>query len=93
MDNTDNQLKDLYTTQEARVDTILPKDNAVIWFRLITMMKKECVGMSNDDIISHITNTYGIKLHFSNNAIQPGWSPDCEIMDTELYTLFLLKYT
>jgi hypothetical protein len=93
MDHTDNKLTELYETQEARIDTILRKDNAVIWSRLVKMMMSECKTLSNDEIISYVQNNYGIKLHFSDNAIQAGWSPDCEIFDQELYTLFLLKYT
>ena len=93
MDNTNDELKDLYATQDQRIDTILVKDKAALWAKIVKMLRLECVGKNNAEITEHVAKVYGIKLHFNDNGIQPGWAPDCEVIDPELYTLFLLKYS
>lgn len=85
----------LYGTTEDRINTIGNiQDPSAVYrvFKAVKDMKLEGI----DETIKYMTETYGIKLKFiynSDHNLGGGWDMSFEVVDQELYTLFLLKYT
>lgn len=86
-------MKDLYSTPEARLDTIL--GDAGFWVRMQKCRlseegQKHC--KTAIDTRSWFRDTYGIQLLPSDDTMD-GYSREVEIVDEQKYMIFLLKYT
>jgi len=82
----------LYSTPEARLDTIL--GDTGFWSRMQKCRmseegKKHCT--SDIDTRAWFRNTYGIKLLPSDTDMN-GYSREVEIVDEQKYLIFLLKF-
>ena len=85
-------MKDLYSTPEARLDTIL--GDAGFWGRMQRCRsseegKKNCTSKANT--FAWFRDTYGIELLFSDTQLS-GYSKDVNIVDEQKYMIFLLKW-
>jgi hypothetical protein len=86
-------MKDLYSTPEARLDTIL--GDAGFWSRMQRCRsseegKKNCT--SEADTLAWFRNTYGIQLLFSDTHLS-GYSKEVNIVDEQKYMIFLLRWS
>jgi hypothetical protein len=85
-------MKDLYSTPEARLDTILGEVS--FWAqmqraRLSEEGEKNC--RTGADTITWFRDTYGIQLLASDTDID-GYSHEVDIVDEQKYLVFLLKF-
>lgn len=83
---------DLYSTPEARLDTIL--GDAGFWVRMQRCRtseegKKNCT--TDADTRAWFRDTYGIKL-LPGDAHINGYSKEVNIVDEQKYMIFLLKW-
>lgn len=85
-------MKDLYSTAEARLDTIL--GDADFWWKMQQCRAAEGAEhcKTDADTMSWFRNTYGIQLLPSEDTIF-GFQRQVNIVDEQKYTVFLLKYT
>ena len=93
-------MKDLYSTPEARLDTILGEVS--FWARMQRCRKSEegqkhCTTDTN--MRAWFQDTYGIKLLPGDTHIDGAWhhqsnsySQEVEIVDEQKYMIFLLKW-
>jgi hypothetical protein len=87
-------MKDLYSTPEARLDTILG-DNS-FWGRMQRCRtseegQKHCT--TDTDMRAWFRDTYGIKLLPGNTVHINSYSHEVEIVDEQKYIIFLLKWS
>ena len=85
-------MKDLYSTPEARLDTILG-DNS-FWSRMLRCRtseegEKNCT--TGADTITWFRDTWGIQLLPSDDTIF-GFQRGVDIVDEQKYMIFLLKW-
>jgi len=85
--------KDLYSTHEARLDTVL--GDAGFWIqmgksRMSEEGKKNC--KTDADTIAWYRDTYGIQLLPSYTHL-PGFDKEVKIVDEQKYMIFLLKWS
>jgi hypothetical protein len=82
-------MKDLYSTPEARLDTVL--GDADFWVRMQRCRLSE-EGVKNcktdADTWAWFRDTYGIELLISDS----GYSREVNIVDEQKYMMFLLKW-
>ena len=83
---------DLYSTPEARLDTVL--GDAGFWVRMQKCRRSEegqkhC--KTDMDTIAWFLDTYGIRLLPSDTHMN-GYSREVEIVDEKKYLVFLLKF-
>lgn len=95
MDKTDRN--ELYGTTEDRINTlgaVSKEDTKSVWrvFNAIRTMDFSNEPDEPQAIINHMSDTYGIQLHWVDTADTCGWAMRFDIVDEKLYTLFLLKY-
>ena len=85
-------MKDLYSTPEARLDTIL--GNADFWVRMQRCRKtegfKHC--LTDAGTVEWFRDTYGIQLLPSDTHVS-GYSREVNIVDEQKYMIFLLKWS
>jgi hypothetical protein len=85
-------MKDLYSTHEARLDTIL--GDGSFWSRMqrcrTTEGAEHCT--TDTDTVTWFRDTYGIELLPSYTQL-PGFSKEVNIVDEQKYMIFLLKWT
>jgi hypothetical protein len=85
-------MKDLYSTPESRLDTIL--GDSTFWSRMqrcrATEGNEHC--KTEADTIVWFRETYGIQLLPSDTHV-PGYSQDVNIVDEQKYMIFLLKWS
>jgi hypothetical protein len=90
MDNNDS-LKDLYTTPEDRIDTILDRSDVAFW-RALRKLKSQ-LDLGGLVFQDFLLEEYGIKLTMTSNENgHEGYVPKAEIVDEQKYLMFLLKY-
>jgi hypothetical protein len=84
-------MKDLYSTPEARLDTIL--GNADFWRKMQRCRAAEGAEhcKTDADTMAWFLNTYGIQLLPSDDAIV-GFQRQVNIVDEQKYLIFLLKW-
>ena len=88
-------MKDLYSTPEARLDTIL--GDAGFWSRMQRCRKlegfKHC--LTDAGTIEWFRDTYGIQLLPSDSPDThvSGYSREVNIVDEQKYMIFLLKWS
>ena len=86
-------MKDLYSTPEARLDTIL--GNADFWVRMQRCRLSE-EGEKNSKTsagtLAWFRDTYGIQLLPSDTHVS-GYSREVNIVDEQKYMIFLLKWS
>jgi len=85
-------MKDLYSTPEARLDTILGEVS--FWSRMQRCRiseegQKHCT--TDTDMRAWFRDTHGIKLLPGNTHIN-SYSQEVEIVDEQKYMIFLLKW-
>jgi hypothetical protein len=87
-------MKDLYSTPEARLDTILGEVS--FWARMQRCRTSE-EGQKNcttdTDMRAWFRDTYGIKLLPGNTVHINSYSHEVEIVDEQKYMIFLLKWS
>jgi hypothetical protein len=88
----------LYGTTEDRINTMSAvgqEDTKSVWrvFKAMRSMELDKVGTENQVVIDHMRDNYGIQLHWVDTAGARGWAMRFDIVNPELYTLFLLKYS
>ena len=86
-------MKDLYSTPEARLDTIL--GNADFWVRMQRCRlseegEKNC--KTSAGTLAWFRDTYGIQLLPSDTHVS-GYSREVNIVDEQKYMIFLLKWS
>ena len=84
-------MKDLYSTPEARLDTIL--GDGTFWSRMQKCRKTEGAEHcgTEADTLTWFRDTYGIQLLPSDTHLS-GYSRDVNIVDEQKYMIFLLKW-
>ena len=84
-------MKDLYSTPEARLDTML--GDSKFWTRMQrarqTEGKEHCA--TTTDTIAWYRDTWGIQLLLSDTHID-GFHHSVKIVDEQKYMIFLLKW-
>ena len=82
---------DLYSTPEARLDTVL--GDAVFWSRMQKCRNTEGAEhcQSYTSTMTWFRDTYGIQLLASDTDID-GYSHEVNIVDEQKYLVFLLKF-
>lgn len=91
MDNNNDELKNLYSTTEDRIDTLLTRDHADFWIAVRTAMS----GMKFDspsEIRAHLLEEFGIDLTYTEGSGAYGFLPEARIVDEQKYLIFMLKY-
>jgi hypothetical protein len=85
-------MKDLYSTPEARLDTIL--GDAGFWSKMQKCLKTEGAEhcKTQADTVSWFQETYGIQL-LPSHAHLPGFDKEVNIVDEQKYMIFLLKWS
>lgn len=85
-------MKDLYSTPEARLDTIL--GDSSFWSRMQRCRKTEGADhcKTDADTVRWFRDTYGIELLLSESH-QGGYSQEVNIVDEQKYMIFLLKWS
>jgi hypothetical protein len=90
MDNTDS-LKDLYATQEDRIDTILDRRDVTFW----RCLRKAKPANTTDpyEIAKYVLDEFGVELIITIGEFGGiGYAPEAKIVDEQKYLIFLLKY-
>ena len=91
MDNNDS-LKDLYSTPEDRIDTILDRSNVDFWRCLRRAMKGIDIK-EPEEVIVYVAGEFGVQLELSSGDFgSVGYKPRARIIDEQKYLFFLLKY-
>lgn len=85
-------MKDLYSTPEARLDTIL--GDAGFWSRMQRCRKLEGFEhcLTDAGTVEWFRDTYGIQLLPSDTHVS-GYSREVNIVDEQKYMIFLLKWS
>ena len=85
-------MKDLYSTPEARLDTIL--GDAGFWSKMQRCRLAEGAEhcKTDTDMMQWFRDTYGIELLLSETHLG-GYSRDVNIVDEQKYMIFLLKWS
>jgi hypothetical protein len=84
-------MKDLYSTPEARLDTIM--GDSSFWRRMQRCRMEESEYCTTElDTMSWFRDTYGIQLLPSDDTIF-GFQRQVRIVDEQKYMIFLLKWT
>lgn len=90
MDNTDS-LKDLYTTQDRRLDTVLDRSHVDFW-RMLRRAKPASIT-DPYETAKYALEEFGVKLTVTTSDFGAvGYAPEAEIVDEQKYLVFLLKY-
>jgi hypothetical protein len=84
-------MKDLYSTPEARLDTIL--GDVGFWSKMQRCLKTEGAEhcKTQEDTVAWFQETYGIQLLPSHTHL-PGFNKEVNIVDEQKYMIFLLKW-
>ena len=83
-------MKDLYSTPEARLDTIL--GDSSFWQRMSRCRMAESEYCTTEsDTMAWFRDTYGIELVPSETDLG-GYNPNVNIVDEQKYMVFLLKW-
>lgn len=91
-----SQTNTLYGTTENRINTFGNVKDPKAVYRVFNAVKTENLKGEPDEVIKHMHDTYGVKLKFVRDpalSAGGGWDMSFEVVDEELYTLLLLKYT
>lgn len=85
-------MKDLYSTHQARLDTIL--GDAGFWSKMQRCRTSEGAEhcKTDADTIAWFLDTYGIQLLPSYTHL-PGFDKEVNIVDEQKYMIFLLKWS
>ena len=85
-------MKDLYSTPEARLDTIL--GDAGFWVMMQRCRNTEGLDhcKTEADTRAWFRDTYGIELLTSDTHLS-GYSREVNIVDEQKYMIFLLKWS
>jgi hypothetical protein len=85
---SDDSLKNIYSTVEDRIDTILSTENSNMW-RMIVAARGEWSKLHLDgNFRDWLRSTYGVVL----NDMDSGLSTEVEVIDNDLFLIFVLKY-
>ena len=91
MDNPDS-IKDLYTTAEDRIDTILDRSHVDFWRCLRRAMNRSDIK-EPEEVVIYVAEEFGVQLELSNGDFgSVGFKPQARIIDEQKYLIFLLKY-
>lgn len=91
MVNSNDELKDLYTTQDDRLDTILDRGHVDFW----RMLRKAKPAELTDPykVSEYVLAEFGVELTVTTSDFGAvGYAPEAKIVDEQKYLVFLLKY-
>ena len=85
---SDDSLKNIYSTVEDRINTILSTENSNMW-RMIVTARGEWSKLNLDgNFRDWLRSTYGVVL----NDMDSGLSTEVEVVDGDLFLIFVLRY-
>lgn len=84
---SDDSLKNIYSTVEDRINTILSTENSNMW-RMIVAARGEWSIHHGGNFRDWLRSTYGVVL----NDMDSGLSTEVEVVDNDLFLIFVLKY-
>lgn len=91
MDNSNDQLKDLYATPDDRLDTILDRNHVKFW-RNLRRAKPDSIT-DPYEVAKYVLEEYGVELTVTSGEFGSlGYAPEAKIVDEQKYLVFLLKY-
>ena len=91
MVNPNDELKDLYATEDRRLDTILDRSHVDFW----RMLRRAKPADLTDPykVAEYTLAEFGVKLTVTSGDFGGlGYAPEAEIVDEQKYLVFLLKY-
>jgi hypothetical protein len=90
MDNPDS-LKDLYATQDDRLDTILKRGDVNFWRILRRVKPAELTDPY--EVAKYMLAEFGVELTVTTSDFGAiGYAPEARVVDEQKYLMFLLKY-
>ena len=91
MVNPNDELKDLYATEDRRLDTILDRSHVDFW-RMLRRAKPASIT-DPYETVKYALEEFGVKLTVTTSDFGAvGYAPEAEIVDEQKYLVFLLKY-
>jgi hypothetical protein len=87
----DDSLKNLYTTPDDRMDTILDRSHVTFW-RCLRRAKPANIT-DPFEIANYVLDEFGVELAVTIGEFGGiGYAPEAQIVDEQKYLMFLLKY-